>query len=167
MPSGAVNDVVIFEELQDKLLFAATNIGVYGSIDAGETWERVGANMPYIPVRDMAFNMFENKLVAGTYGRSINTYDFTNALNQIDPTSTYNSEYVDVKVYPNPFVEYMVIETQANVSKMELYNVEGRKIWERNFATNINLEGLNKGIYFISLKNERGEVIAMERIVKG
>lgn len=166
LPSGAVNDVIIYPEFNDKLLFAATNIGVYGSLDAGVSWERVGVDMPYIPVNDMAFNLFESTVVAGTYGRSINTYDLTEVFTQIDPSSTFENQYINISLSPNPTRNFITIHSNVEISKLELYSIDGRKMWERPFESSINLSALNDGTYILNMRNKKGELIEVKKVVK-
>jgi photosystem II stability/assembly factor-like uncharacterized protein len=166
LPSGAVNDVIIYDDFEDKLMFVATNVGVYGSIDNGVSWDRVGVNMPLIPVRDMTFNVFENTLVAGTYGRSINTYDLTDVFLLVDPSSTVNTKYTNIKVYPNPFVNTINIESNVAIDRMELYSIDGGLLWERNYESSVDVSGLLSGTYILNLKNEEGEIVGMRKLIR-
>ena len=50
-------------------MFVATDGGVYGTVTAGTSWERLGTNMPIITVYDLVINEDKNELVAGTFAR--------------------------------------------------------------------------------------------------
>jgi hypothetical protein len=52
------------------LLFVGNEIGVYVSIDRGASWQRLKANLPTVPVDDLAIHPRENDLIVGTHGRS-------------------------------------------------------------------------------------------------
>ena len=54
-----------------KLLFAGTYTGVFGSLDAGQTWRPVAAGLPTVPVHDMVIHPRERDLVIGSHGRGI------------------------------------------------------------------------------------------------
>ena len=54
-----------------NLLFAATETGVYFSIDRGERWNRLKNNLPTVPVDDIVVHPRENDLVLGTHGRGV------------------------------------------------------------------------------------------------
>ena len=47
------------------------------SIDAGESWARLKANLPTVAVHDLTIHPRENDLVLGTYGRAIWVGDIT------------------------------------------------------------------------------------------
>lgn len=75
LPNLAANDILILPNHQDSILFVANDGGVYASLDAGEEWNRLGGNMPLVPVYDMVYNEARNQIVAGTYARSIMSFD--------------------------------------------------------------------------------------------
>lgn len=80
LPDLAINDLLVLPMYSDSVLFVATDGGVYGSITAGTTWERLGTNMPTITVYDLEFNVAKNELVAGTFARSIMSYPLDSIL---------------------------------------------------------------------------------------
>ena len=69
LPDSPVN--VIYEDLRNKdLLFVGNDIGVFVSLNGGQAWSPLKANMPEIVVRDLLVHPRENDLVVGTYGRA-------------------------------------------------------------------------------------------------
>jgi len=82
LPDIGINDVYILPERGDSILFVATDGGVFGTIDGGKAWERLGTNMPIIPVNDLEFNVINRELVAATYARSIQSYDLNEILDE-------------------------------------------------------------------------------------
>ncbi len=58
---------------QPGLLYVGTERGVIFSSDNGESWSRLGLNLPTVPVHDLVVK--ENDLVVGTHGRSIWVFD--------------------------------------------------------------------------------------------
>jgi len=63
---------VIYEHPRNaNLLFAGNEIGLYVSIDRGDTWARLKNNLPTVPVDDIVVHPRENDLVLGTHGRGI------------------------------------------------------------------------------------------------
>lgn len=66
------------------LMFLGTEFGVYCTVDAGQTWSKLGGGMPNIPVRDLAIQKRENDLVAGTFGRGIYILDDYSALRNLN-----------------------------------------------------------------------------------
>ena len=62
--------VVIEDHRNPNLLFAGTDNGVYVSLNRGENWEALKANMPPAVIRDIMIHPRENDLIVGTYGRA-------------------------------------------------------------------------------------------------
>lgn len=75
-------------------------------------------------------------------------------------------EYEDrFEFYPNPIDDYLYITTEENINKIEIYNIMGVMILEKDSISNkIDLSKLNNGIYFIKIKTDKGTIV--NRIVK-
>ena len=87
LPPIAINDVIIYPGHEDSVLFIGTDAGVYGTIDGGIDWERVGTNMPNIAVLDLEIDTINNRLVAATYGKSIMTYPLDSLIQPVADSS--------------------------------------------------------------------------------
>ncbi len=74
LPNLAVNDLLVLPNSKDSVIFAATDGGVYATSNAGVNWQRLGKNMPFIPVYDIDLNVAKNEIIAGTFARSIMTF---------------------------------------------------------------------------------------------
>lgn len=74
LPYISINDLVIIPNHFDSLLFIATDAGVYGSMNGGINWYRLGVNLPMVAVYDLHYVPEKMELIAGTFGRSIHTY---------------------------------------------------------------------------------------------
>lgn len=172
LPEGAINDIIIYEDFQDSIMFVATNIGVYATIDAGESWERLGESMPFIPVNDIVFNPIKKEIVAGTFGRSINTYPLDSILvnynPKLDVRVTEENLKIDVIVYPNPTVNSVGIETGLESSKLVIYSVTGEKILEKIIgrSASLDISGLSSGQYFISITNMKSKASSVQKLIK-
>src|SRR5215471_2319388 len=70
LPARTIN-VIVEDNQNPDLLFAGNDNGVYVSIDGGKDWAALRANMPTVPVQDLAIHPREGDLVVGTYGRGI------------------------------------------------------------------------------------------------
>lgn len=68
--AGSVNEVVEHPR-RPALLFLGTEHGLFASVDAGERWARLGADLPTTLYDDLAIHERDNALVAGTHGRSL------------------------------------------------------------------------------------------------
>ncbi|HVM19610.1 MAG TPA: hypothetical protein VM307_06595 [Egibacteraceae bacterium] len=67
LPQAPVNDVV----LTGDGLAAATDVGVFTSTDGGQTWLRLGGNLPTVPVLDLRYHAGTDTLTAATFGHGI------------------------------------------------------------------------------------------------
>jgi len=52
-------------------LYVGTSLGVYHINDDMPSWESFSTNLPNVPIRDLEINLNDEKLIAGTYGRSV------------------------------------------------------------------------------------------------
>lgn len=87
--SGDLADIPVNDILPDPShpgrLYAATDFGVYYTGDEGQTWHVLGDNHPICPVFDIDIHEGTRKLVSGTHGRSMYSYD----LSQLDNGCEY------------------------------------------------------------------------------
>ncbi|MGF1463355.1 MAG: glycosyl hydrolase [Maricaulaceae bacterium] len=68
-----------------KLFFAATEFGVFFTVDGGEKWVELNGGMPTISLRDLAIQQREDDLVAASFGRGIYILDDYSALRAVSP----------------------------------------------------------------------------------
>ena len=68
-----------------------------------------------------------------------------------------------VTLYPNPTKDKIFINSQAIISKVEIYNVFGSKIDETNTNT-IDLSKKTNGIYFLRIQSEYG--VVSKKVIK-
>ena len=71
LPHGWSVNVIVEHHNNEMLLFLGNEIGVYFSIDQGNSWNRLKNNLPTVSVDDIVIHPRENDLVVGTHGRSI------------------------------------------------------------------------------------------------
>lgn len=157
LPDFGLNHVEILENYNDSVLFVASDGGVYYSTNAGDNWSRVGDNMPTILVFDIEIDYDANRLVAGTFARSLQTlsldslFDFTSSVKE-NSISSFN-------LFPNPAINELRIDHPENLLgvEWEIRNVNGKLVsLGRLDATPIAVEGLSSGIYFFVLKMQDG-----------
>ncbi len=70
LPHHPMNSIVA---IADGVYVVASDAGVFASVNHGTNWERLGT-MPWIPVYDLDVDPIENRLVAGTFARSIQSF---------------------------------------------------------------------------------------------
>ena len=66
---------IVQDHVNSGLLFAATEFGVFFTIDAGRQWTKLTGNTPNIAFRDLVIQTRENDLVGATFGRSFFVLD--------------------------------------------------------------------------------------------
>jgi photosystem II stability/assembly factor-like uncharacterized protein len=78
---------LVFRLVQDhvnaKLLFAATEFGVFFSVSGGNQWIEMNGGMPTVGIRDLAIQRRENDLVAASFGRGFFILDDYSALRSV------------------------------------------------------------------------------------
>ena len=97
LPHLAINNIFIIPEQGNQVIFVATDGGVFGTLNGGISWERLGENFPYVPVYDIDWNVAKNELIAATFGRSLMTYpldsiDFNQVPQTVSLTGTIETE---------------------------------------------------------------------------
>jgi photosystem II stability/assembly factor-like uncharacterized protein len=70
------------DPVRKGLLYAATEEGVYVSLDAGDHWRSLRLNMPVVAIHDLAVE--QDDLVAASYGRSFWILDDVSPLRQLN-----------------------------------------------------------------------------------
>ncbi|MHC4065140.1 MAG: hypothetical protein ACYSUI_11675 [Planctomycetota bacterium] len=69
LPDIPVNTVAIASWVDHNIFYAGTDAGVYLSVNGGQNWTRLGANLPNAPVIDLIVDPANKRLLAGTQGR--------------------------------------------------------------------------------------------------
>ncbi len=171
MPAIAINNILILPSDRLSLtgvLVIATDAGVYISRNEGRNWTRLGNNMPYITVYDVAFNPSLNQVIAGTFGRSIQSFDLSQ-INYPIISSTTTSHIVDFKVYPSVVFQDQNITIAHNIDHMvfEIFNANGKvvnmHIPTTTNITKVNVGALPMGLYFVKPKHTKAKA---KRFVK-
>ena len=98
---------------------------------------------------------------------SIDNGVFTSAVgtNPQCTLSVSDVEFVNIKVYPNPFVDKIQIESEVKLESIQLVDILGNTIpVALQSDKSINMSSLSSGIYFLRLKSETATQVL--RLVK-
>ena len=63
--------------------------------------------------------------------------------------ANFNQHGTELKTFPNPTNGMLNIEKVANPNNIEIYDLNGAKVYNSNFKEQLNLSFLSKGIYFL------------------
>ena len=112
--------------------------------------------------------MFPTQSLDQFIDRFVIEFDSTFILaNSID-----KKEIRNIKVFPNPALEYVVIENfniQKNKLKMNLYNING--LFQSNYLltdkiNKIDISSLVQGIYFLEIIDNKNNRIYHHKLIK-
>lgn len=137
LPNLAINDIHILPGHQDSVLFVATDGGVYGSLDGGQHWERLGTEMPIVPVYDLEINPVQRTLMAGTYARSIMTFplDSLQIGNNVSTDNPGGLKPPKLAITPNPasVQAKLTLENLSPKQTTEVFiaDLSGRVVWRQ------------------------------------
>ncbi len=158
LPDAGINDICIVPNQGGNYIFAALDGGVYFTENGGVNWGYVGVDMPTVTARELKIDFNNEKLICGTYSRSMYSYDISwidNLTNSVSDVSENDSEAF--KIYPNPasdFVSFVAPFTGT----IKIYNLEGKvvidKVVNKGISTIIDVSNLPKGTYIVKTGNK-------------
>jgi len=74
---------IVQDDVQENLLFAGADNGLYVSIDNGNKWTKWNDEVPAVQIRDMKIHPRESDLILGTFGRALWIVDDIRPLRQL------------------------------------------------------------------------------------
>jgi photosystem II stability/assembly factor-like uncharacterized protein len=157
LPQTGINDLIVLPG-DENVIFVATDIGVYFTINAGVKWNRLGNNMPIIVIWDLEYNHLNKKLIAGTYARGLQTIDVSNlTVNSTTENIVLNSDII--QIYPNPTIDQLKVNLDSNykLSSVRVLDISGKivLVTKENF---ISLKDLSSGVYICKVLTDKGVV---------
>lgn len=163
LPDLAINDIYVYPGTGDSLIFIASDGGVYGTRTAGESWQRLGENMPFVAVKDLEIDFVTNELVAGSFARSILTYPLDSLVSAPLVSTDEPVWATDLRLSPNPTDGFTQLSWQGlanSASSVRVLNLQGQLIWSTNFepqgeAGTVDIvlpEGTPNGMYVVQLE---------------
>lgn len=168
LPDMPVNHVEILNEL---VYFIATDNGVYITQNAGENWERLGIEMPFVVVLDLHIDYDLGLLFAGTFARSVYTYDLDGILlttSDKNPGVSANN----LLVYPNPASEILTVELKGQaLASYALYNTGGQQVRQApvnddgSNVVQIRVADLPAGLYLLAGFDTDGNMAVSSRVI--
>lgn len=70
-------------------------------------------------------------------------------------------------IYPNPVVDFAVVETNISDASLEVYNVAGNKVLKSKILTgkNIDTSVLTSGVYIFKVVDTEGNTVSADRVI--
>ena len=83
-------------------------------------------------------------------------YDIDKIFFEYKTTTSVQNAVSDITFYPNPSSDVIFIKIDKENTHIEIYNINGNKVLSTkstNGTTQINISGLNKGLYLIKISD--------------
>ena len=91
---------------------------------------------------------------------------FDNVVPSALVTTEFENTTNTISLYPNPAHEVLNISSTNSITRIEVYDMQGRNVASNYNASNVNVEGLVKGVYIVKVMQENGSVVAKQFIKK-
>ena len=143
----------------------------------GETSAADGTNLVSVPGEESNFDV--HVYPDGTEGFAIvevTATDINNAENTVtgryefnqNSTSTINFNRTDIRIYPNPTIDFISISEADQVEHLIIYNIVGRpvKFFNANFHNRYDVMDLPTGMYLVRLMGKNDRTIKTVRLSK-
>jgi len=159
--NGLLNTSIFDFSFVGSNTFMSTLGGVYLSIDYGSSWTEQNAGLLNSYVWSIAAsntNLFAGTFMGGVWRRPISE--------MVSITENANKE--NIKVYPNPTNDKIIIDNLNIIHSVNISNTLGESIYfknnfEKNNSIEIDFSNVPKGIYFVKVDN--GEQVHIEKVV--
>ena len=155
-PGLPVNSVAVDPWSPEHYIFAATDFGLYYTMDGGQTWKKE-MSIPNVAVHEVKIRLKDRALFVFTHGRGV-WY-----LKLKDIKTNYNKPIKPfLRLYPNPAEIRTSVKIESNqpIQKYSVFNSNGQLIAEekgnQQYDCIIQTENWGKGIYFIKVNAAYG-----------
>ena len=155
----AQNDFLVFEQgpTESFSLQWATYRDASDQTSLSRIWGGI-----HPPIDDIRGRIIGDKI--GKEAFNFASTFFSTSLNVQNETNS-----LDIKITPNPIVENLfIITTISNLSRIDIYNVLGVKVFSEEINTNnaINISNLKTGVYFVKINSSNEKLYFMKKIIK-
>ena len=129
---------------------------MYVTTNSGVNWNRVG-NMPIIPVFDLVIDYKNNRLVAGTFAQSMQSFPIDSIIDTpILVGINHEKSKQNFVVYPNPATSFINIRTDKTITSLRLFSINGQEILldKPLNLTQLSIPSLKRGVYILTITDE-------------
>lgn len=156
LPNIPVNNILLHPS-DSSTIFIATDAGVYITQNGGNHWDRLGSGMPVIPVFDIAFHPLDNRLLAGTFARSMMAFPL-DSLGIITHGSKTENAKTTLSIFPNPSSDFLYLKNAGNAVVKIFELAGGRLVREEKITqseTKVEIRQLPAGAYLLVIDSEK------------
>jgi len=89
---------------------------------------------------------------------------FDNVVPSALGTADFGNTNNTISLYPNPAQEVLNISSSNSITKIEVYDLLGKKVASNSNASDVNVAALGKGAYIVKVVQENGSVVAKQFI---
>ena len=158
LPMGAYARSIREDPMRKGLLFAATEIGVFVSLNDGASWQSLQLNLPRVSVRDIRVK--DNDLVVATHGRAFWALDDISLIRQMHDSVTAKRVHLfqpatafryagrhgggsgaGENPYDGVLVDYWIKETRTEKLSIEFIDSKGFVVRTFRSKTPVNAAG--------------------------
>ncbi len=163
-----VSTYSVLEFPDGQRIWAGTDLGIVESLDGGSTWSLYEGNLPNVMVWDL--KVIDGQVIAATHGRGIWSIDlgldYTNLEEFVLGVDDRSLEY---RIYPNPVdnIAQLSLNGELYFGSVSIRSLSGKLIQETKVSNGeINVEGLESGVYLINGQTSDGDIVTARLIKK-
>ena len=139
--TGALPDIPVnafaIDPDHPEHLFVGTDVGMFMSLDEGQSWQPMQDGMPMVTVTDLEINNLDRLLIAGTFGRGAWTWPL-DALVTATVAPSGVPRTLDLQAaWPNPFRDEVRLSWQqpeAASTQIRVLDMAGREVFRANLG---------------------------------
>ena len=99
--------------------------------------------------------------MAGTPG--LRGWNFLDGFKLSPLTDVEEAKSMEIKIYPNPVLDWVNIETDMPIRSIRIFNAVGQLVCAidqaGDFYSRINFSGMSAGVYFLEITNENNRLV--------
>lgn len=163
LPVNVPVNWVQVSRMNDSVLAAATDYGLYTTIDGGETWLLEDA-IPKVSIHMIRLRATDGRLFIFTHGRGMWTAQMPGVWEW--PASVSEPKPAALHIYPNPVYDVArVALPEAGAATYRIFNISGSLVASGRTEGQLSVGTLPGGLYLVELETAQGGKL-VSRMVK-
>ena len=148
---------IAYQSQSNEALYVGMDVGIYYKDSTLTEWQLYSNNLPNVIVNELEISPTINKIRAATYGRGV----WESPLYTPNSVTENTDNKQEIIAFPSPTkgeINLNVSSLSNSIATIEIYNSEGKLIFETNTLLNSDLYSLNisekpNGNYFVKIKS--------------